>query len=826
MKKTLTTISIATFMAISLFAKTSIWSGGSDVWTKGAGTEASPYLIESADQLAFIAEMVNAGVTDYNGKYFRLMTDMDLNFLQWSPIGESENTPFKGNIDGDKHFIMNIRITERNYSGLLGYIESNVIKNVTIKGDTIAGYRAGGIAGLAKNCTINNCCNFAVIHSKYATGGIIGETSESRITNCVNYGNITTGDYNVSWSNISNGINVCTDKDCASYYNFPLKIGDIYTDHNMYAGGIVGGDFQSNSTIEYCSNHGNISVILCKPSQLQYNKVNAQGEIYVNNNYPIISYNISTMKYNLGGIIGSGGYTISKCINYGEISDIGYWNSFFRTLPLSGTYATKTGTNLYNLKRKSSDKNITESDYYIYELTQSQDDYHIGGIAGSCIPTAKIYLCANIGKFKCKAGILRFPGGIVGMCGDGEGCNIEYCYNTGESGNKYGVSTIGIGGNAVKNSYCADLNSYGITTESGIVTNSYYIHAGAGGGTQKTEAQMKSVSFPIILNTDSTVFIMDTSPYVNNGFPIFKDIKYTATYNAEDISYTTAKISGAYKGFTPDSIGFEIIDRIIRLDGIDNATLQLSELSENTNYEYRFWAAIDGMLHYGDYKNFKTLQTPPCPDPIARIDNINICEGETYEFAGEEISQAGVYHDYYKSKAGCDSIIELRLNVLDTYKYVKYDTIRAGEAYDFYGQILTKSGVYNEYIPTTNRCNWIQLNLHVKENYLITFKNDDGSILSNEEWEEGTLPYCATPEKEEDDYFAYVFKEWQPEIIKVSETATYIANYTAIPKAITSIDDEKQEEQRHKPIKIVKNGTIYILLPDGSCYNTLGVKIE
>lgn len=53
----------------SLSAKDT-WDGTSDIWTKGDGTAANPYLVETAEQLAFISEMVNGGVTDYSGVYF------------------------------------------------------------------------------------------------------------------------------------------------------------------------------------------------------------------------------------------------------------------------------------------------------------------------------------------------------------------------------------------------------------------------------------------------------------------------------------------------------------------------------------------------------------------------------------------------------------------------------------------------------------------------------------------------------------------------------------------------------------------------------------
>ena len=57
----------------------STWDGASAApWTKGSGAASSPYIIETAEQLAYLAQHVNAGTT-YIGKYFKMAADIDLN---------------------------------------------------------------------------------------------------------------------------------------------------------------------------------------------------------------------------------------------------------------------------------------------------------------------------------------------------------------------------------------------------------------------------------------------------------------------------------------------------------------------------------------------------------------------------------------------------------------------------------------------------------------------------------------------------------------------------------------------------------------------------
>ena len=52
MKKT---IAIIAFFCVGLMAgaQTSVWDGSRAIWTRGNGTENDPYLIESAQNLAF-----------------------------------------------------------------------------------------------------------------------------------------------------------------------------------------------------------------------------------------------------------------------------------------------------------------------------------------------------------------------------------------------------------------------------------------------------------------------------------------------------------------------------------------------------------------------------------------------------------------------------------------------------------------------------------------------------------------------------------------------------------------------------------------------------
>ena len=71
------------------------WDGTADKNLPGEGTEASPYLISTPEQLAGLAERTNVDKEDFAGKYIKLTQDIYLTDLsqegetrkQWTPIG-------------------------------------------------------------------------------------------------------------------------------------------------------------------------------------------------------------------------------------------------------------------------------------------------------------------------------------------------------------------------------------------------------------------------------------------------------------------------------------------------------------------------------------------------------------------------------------------------------------------------------------------------------------------------------------------------------------------------------------------------------------------
>lgn len=201
---------------VSARAETDVWNGTiASGFAGGTGTEGDSWLIENAEQLAYLAQQVNNG-TDYERKHFRLVSDLDLSGNEWTPIG-TYRKPFWGGFDGGGHTITGMKITgNRDYVGLFGECHnftaaSSYIKSVTVKRANISGRNfVGAIAGVGAN--ISDCYSIEnTICANRCVGGICGSLT-GNISGCYNSssvsGNSTAGGImgSASYNGIGNGV--------------------------------------------------------------------------------------------------------------------------------------------------------------------------------------------------------------------------------------------------------------------------------------------------------------------------------------------------------------------------------------------------------------------------------------------------------------------------------------------------------------------------------------------------------------------------------------------------------------------------------------------
>lgn len=89
-----------------------------------------------------------------------------------------------------------------------------------------------------------------------------------------------------------------------------------------------------------------------------------------------------------------------------------------------------------------------------------------------------------------------------------------------------------------------------------------------------------------------------------------------------------------------------------------------------------------------------------------------ICANESYPFNGQILHDAGVYVMHLTGVNGCDSTLTLTLNVLPVQNSTVSATICGGDTYNFHGQTLEQSGTYTATLPSVNGCDSI-ITLHL-----------------------------------------------------------------------------------------------------------------
>ena len=260
-------------------------------YAAGKGTAEKPWVINTAEQIAFMKDDMSAGVT----RYFKLGADIDMTGIEWTPLNNVSPYDKGIDFDGDGHTISNFTCSatsmpsffgllngscrnvkfvnasvgkEDNSIGTVGILggrggdENNItctVSNVSVQGKLFGNKYVGGLFGYASQATISACSADVIIDANgQMVGGLIGEDFQKpvTITNCWTAGSISSkssivgglvGDLAVATSSIYN-----------SYSTASVKTQFIY-------GGIVGravAGQKSNKTnctnqnpknhIEYC----------------------------------------------------------------------------------------------------------------------------------------------------------------------------------------------------------------------------------------------------------------------------------------------------------------------------------------------------------------------------------------------------------------------------------------------------------------------------------------------------------------------------------------------------------------------------------------------
>lgn len=294
-------------------AETAAWDGSvAESFAGGTGTETDPYLIETPEQLAYLASLINQATSTrdpYRHAFYRLNADLDLNGTEWTPIGTgSAPKNFCGKFIGNGHTISNLKVNGEKYAGLFGNLADAIICDMTIENANVtsssSGY-AGALAASTGNSTL--ICNVHLrnssVKAKYS-GGILGEDGAgSSYRTTVKRSTVTNSEISTFTSGVAGGIvGSRISSGGSAVIEGCYTIGGSVTASNGTAGGIAGGT-GSTTTI---SNSGPIYVSDC------FNTANVTS-----------SGMTGTQSLGAGGILGynSNAYTtVDRCFNRGTVT--------------------------------------------------------------------------------------------------------------------------------------------------------------------------------------------------------------------------------------------------------------------------------------------------------------------------------------------------------------------------------------------------------------------------------------------------------------------------------------------------------------------------
>ena len=272
MKKKLLSLLLALCLVMALVPMTAFAADTMDTWDGTADTSwydenKTEFHLQTAEQLAGMAKLVNDNTANFKDKTVYLDNDLDLGGHEWISIGNGANTAggsFQGIFDGQSHVVYNLYSHE-------GLKSENKDNNNNL-------YR-NGLFGAIYNATVQNLGieNADIVipmndTSTYGKGILVDWMTYSTIKNCYTTGSITGGSYIekfiggiAGFLNGNNSISQCYST-AAITGNYD---GEYYAEQEGglepmdcwdSLGGIVGASYTGQVTISDCWFGGEIVV--------------------------------------------------------------------------------------------------------------------------------------------------------------------------------------------------------------------------------------------------------------------------------------------------------------------------------------------------------------------------------------------------------------------------------------------------------------------------------------------------------------------------------------------------------------------------------------
>ncbi len=344
------------------------WSSEGVTSLSGEGTETNPYKIGTSNELAFLAEKINAGEVKYVGKYYVLVSDIDLAGKEWMPIG-TKDKPFAGVFDGKDHKIAGLTIryvlssgyeADKMCMGLFGATSSDVaigsvlngyepdllkildwskkcavLKNIvfTDVGISVEGQTVGALVGKATNTYIDNVkVESGSLKTMGNSGGVVGFLSGSVVINVSTEDKYTVGTVDKGGYSIGGIVGAVRDNGNSAIINSTNNAKVDVSITQASAAGILGNiaDTPASTLVYGCVNKGLVSIKANSHTNGDYLDNSATGIVGHSNgqlttsiinctNHGKISNDGNIKAGSLAGISKYTAGLISGCVNHGEI---------------------------------------------------------------------------------------------------------------------------------------------------------------------------------------------------------------------------------------------------------------------------------------------------------------------------------------------------------------------------------------------------------------------------------------------------------------------------------------------------------------------------
>lgn len=344
----------------------------------GRGTEGDPYQISSAAVWDFLADEVDTGNNNYEGKYFRQTDDFTITRM----VGAADNADdsnyndevfrtFNGTYDGYGHTLdLNLDVTGERYVGPFHCVSGATIKNLKVTGSVQVHENTNGAAsihhpsaliGCARGTgqvTIVNCLVSASVSSAEYMGGLIGHSWNANVTieGCAYTGTLTATGTNYTGGFIGWG---GTNGNCTFNLTNNIFAGTYSGNGKFHPVGVLNGSSANTRTVtntyytvepknmtndqnHELSNQGKLAYSILAGNDVTINGLGTATSTYEHNVITVyshgIKYNINSTDYYYAG----GDEVVSLNLGYG--SKIGYTFS---------NYTVTTGGSLTNLTATS-----------------------------------------------------------------------------------------------------------------------------------------------------------------------------------------------------------------------------------------------------------------------------------------------------------------------------------------------------------------------------------------------------------------------------------------------------------------------------------------